>query len=320
MIVKRLYDLDEFCQLLEPGIGLFASKQWLNVYGEALHLMGIYRDDNQIIGGFYYFETKKLGFTIIKLPPYTPHCGLYFNIKGTNTAAVNGAKKEVMTAVCNYIKSQECLLSILAFPSSVVDMQSFIWSDFKVIPNYTYRISLNCSFDQIRANFDSKNRNAINKSIRDGVLVKSSSMSKNEEFVFFDRALRDAGANVYSNILSGIFNQFSNEANSFCLVASHGDKKLGMVFCVFDKEVCYYLLAGLDKQSGYQGVNNFLVQESIKKAMSLGCRIFDFEGSMIKGVERFFRSFGAELHPYYTTNRAWFPLELVLKKLRRWQF
>jgi lipid II:glycine glycyltransferase (peptidoglycan interpeptide bridge formation enzyme) len=320
MIVKRLYDLDEFCQLLEPNIGLFASKLWLNVYGEALHLIGIYQDDHQIIGGFFYFETKKLGFTIIRLPPYTPHCCLYFNFKGTNTAAINGAKKEVMIAVCNYIKSQKCLLSILAFPSSIVDMQSFIWSDFKVIPNYTYRIALNCSFDQIRANFDSKNRNAINKSIRDGVLVKASSMSKNEEFVFFDRALREAGANVYPSILSGIFNQFSNDSNSFCLVASHGDKNLGMVFCVFDNEVCYYLLAGLNKQSGFQGVNNLLVQESIKKAMSLGCSTFDFEGSMIKGVEKFFRSFGAELHPYYTTNRAWFPLELVLKKLRRWQF
>ncbi len=51
----------------------------------------------------------------------------------------------------------------------------------------------------------------------------------------------------------------------------------------------------------------------IEKAKELGCEVFDFEGSMLKGVERFFRSFGPELKPFYTINKAWKPIEVLLK-------
>ena len=92
---------------------------------------------------------------------------------------------------------------------------------------------------------------------------------------------------------------------------------LGNVFCVFDANTCYYLLAGVNKNSGIQGVNNLLVQKSIEKAKNLGCKTFDFEGSMIKGVEKFFRSFGPELVPYYTVNKASLLLEVLLKLKKR---
>jgi len=40
------------------------------------------------------------------------------------------------------------------------------------------------------------------------------------------------------------------------------------------------------------------------------CGVFDFEGSMIEPVERFFRSFGAQRVPYFgiTKNRHLFKL------------
>ena len=86
---------------------------------------------------------------------------------------------------------------------------------------------------------------------------------------------------------------------------------------MFDTNTCYYLLGGVNKQSGVQGVNNLLVQKSIEKAKDLGCKTFDFEGSMLKGVEKFFRSFGPELVPYFTVNKASLPLEILLKFKKR---
>jgi hypothetical protein len=110
---------------------------------------------------------------------------------------------------------------------------------------------------------------------------------------------------------------FSNEANSFCWTAHKNHEVLGMVFCIFDKNACYYLLGGINKQAGIQGINNLLVQKSIERAKELDCRIFDFEGSMLKGVEKFFRSFGPELFPYFTVNKAALPLEILLKFKKR---
>ena len=117
--------------------------------------------------------------------------------------------------------------------------------------------------------------------------------------------------------LENIFMKFADDFNSFSISAFKNNEVLGNVFCVFDKQKCYYLLGGVDKKSGIQGVNNLLVQKSIEKAKSLGCTIFDFEGSMLKGVEKFFRSFGGTLTPYYTVQKAWLPLEMLLKFKKR---
>jgi hypothetical protein len=38
---------------------------------------------------------------------------------------------------------------------------------------------------------------------------------------------------------------------------------------------------------------------------------------MLKGVEKFFRSFGPELVPYFTINKASLPLEILLKFKKR---
>ncbi|MBI3520544.1 MAG: GNAT family N-acetyltransferase [Bacteroidetes bacterium] len=317
MILKRMDNLDVFCEKAEPSIGVFASKKWLSVYGDALTLIGIYKDEHQLIGGFYFLNTKKYGFTFLKLPPYTPHCGLFFISDSKNHSSINNFSKEIMNDVCDFFTAQKSALTVLAFPSAIIDFQPFIWNKYKVIPNYTYRINLERTLEDIRSNFDSKNRNVINKAIKEEVFVTENTLSKEELYHFFINSLNTTDANIYETELKNIFHKFSDETNSFSVSAYKGKELLGNVFCIFDKNTCYYLLGGVDKTSGVQGVNNLLVQKSIEKAQSLGCKTFDFEGSMLKGVEKFFRSFGPELVPYFTVNKASLPLELLLKFKKR---
>nr|HPR68216.1 methicillin resistance protein [Kiritimatiellia bacterium] len=59
------------------------------------------------------------------------------------------------------------------------------------------------------------------------------------------------------------------------------------------------------------------VWEAIRHAKEAGLETFDFEGSVIPPIERFFRGFGGRLTPYYTVNKGWRPLETAMKFLRR---
>lgn len=317
MILKPVEHNERFFELAGPHTGVFGSQRWLAIYGNALNIIGIYKDEHQLIGGFYYLSTKKYGFNFIKLPPYTPHCGLFFTSESKNKASANNFSKEVMTEVCSYFSALNPALLVLAFPSYIMDLQPFIWSKYKVVPNYTYRINLSKSLEEITANFDSKNRNVINKAIKEQVVVERDCMAPDKLLAFFTQSLQSTGANIYRHELKNIFLQFATPANSFSMVAKKDAKVLGVVFCVYDQHTCYYLLGGVNKDSGIQGVNNLLVQKSIETARELGCNTFDFEGSMLKGVEKFFRSFGPELFPYYTINKAKLPLEMVLKFKKR---
>lgn len=298
-------------------IGVFASKRWLSVYGDKLSLVGIYKDEHQLIGGFLFMNTKKYGFSFAKLPPYTPHCCLFFTSESKNKSSANNFSKEVITEVCSYFDKKKSSLTVLAMPSGVIDLQPFIWKNYKVIPNYTYRINLTQSIEDIKSNFDSKNRNVINKAIKEEVIVNENTLNKNELFSFFANSLSTTDANIYTEELKNIFEHFATSENSFSMEARKNNELIGVVFCVYDKLNCYYLLGGVNKNSGIQGVNNLLVQKSIEKAKASGCTTFDFEGSMLKGVEKFFRSFGPELVPYYTVNKGSLWLELLLKFKKR---
>ena len=317
MILKQIKDSNVFAEKAEPLIGVFGSKKWLSIYGESLIMIGIYKDEYQMIGGFYYLKTKKLGFDFIKLPPYTPHCGLFFTSESKNRSSGNSFSKEIMQEVCNYFSSLKSVLTILAFPSNIIDMQAFIWEKYKVVPNYTYKINLKNSMEGIKSNFDPKNRNAISKAIKEEVETSINNLPQKEVFHFFKGNLGATGANIYEPVLQKIMLEFSDTTNSFHFTATKNNELLGIVFCIFDKNVCYYLLGGINKKAGIQGINNLLVQRSIEKAKELNCEVFDFEGSMLKGVERFFRSFGPELFPYFTVNKAVLPLELLLKFKKR---
>ncbi len=317
MILKPIHNLSDFCEKAESEIGVFASKKWLSIYGDTLTLIGIYKDEHQLIGGFYFLDTKKFVFKFIKLPPYTPHCGLFFISDSHNNSSINNFSKEVMNEVCVFFTKQKSALTILAFPPKIKDFQPFIWQKYKVVPNYTYRLNLKNSFEFIKSHFDSKNRNVINKAIKENLLISENTLSKEDLFIFFKKTLQTTDANVYEPELKNIFLNFSDTNNSFSFEARKNNKLLGVVFCVFDKNTCYYLFGGVDKKSGIQGINNLLIEESIKKAKDLDCTLFDFEGSMIKGVEKFFRSFGPELVPYFTVNKAILPLEILLKFKKR---
>jgi hypothetical protein len=317
MILKAISDIDLFSKHAEPVIGVFGSKAWLTAYENKLSLVGIYKDESHLIGGFYFMKTRKYGFTFLKLPPYTPHCGLFFTSDSKNKSSVNSFSKEVITEVCNYISSQKSALTVLAFPSDIIDFQPFIWNKYKVVPNYTYRISLQRSLEDIKADFDPKNRNAINKALKEEVQLTLNTMSGKDLFSFFSQSLSTTDANIYENELKNVFTKFSDPSNSFSVEARKNNELLGVVFCAYDKNNCYYLLGGVNKSSGIQGVNNLLVQRSIERAKELGCETFDFEGSMLKGVEKFFRSFGPELVPYYTVNKGKLPIELLLKFKKR---
>ena len=69
------------------------------------------------------------------------------------------------------------------------------------------------------------------------------------------------------------------------------------IYLVFDARSAYYLISGSDPELRNSGALSLLVHEAIAFSASKSAR-FDFEGSMLEPVERFFRKFGASQKQY----------------------
>ena len=65
-----------------------------------------------------------------------------------------------------------------------------------------------------------------------------------------------------------------------------------------DEDCVYYLMGGADPKLRGSGCQSMLAWSGVKWAAGFS-RIFDFEGSVIEGVERFVRGFGAQQSPYF---------------------
>jgi hypothetical protein len=71
---------------------------------------------------------------------------------------------------------------------------------------------------------------------------------------------------------------------------------------VWDSQSCYYLFGAALPAHKNSGAMSLLMWEGIQLAAAKGLS-FNFEGSMVESVERFFRSFGARQQPYLSVER-----------------
>ena len=76
-------------------------------------------------------------------------------------------------------------------------------------------------------------------------------------------------------------------------------------FFLYDNKTCYYLMAGADPKYRNGGAQSLLLYEGIKFAQTVS-ENFDFEGSVIEGIEKFFRGFNPELVCNYRVSKLSF--------------
>ena len=114
-----------------------------------------------------------------------------------------------------------------------------------------------------------------------------------------------------------ILYEFATPANSYAFIATWEGRPVSMAFCLYDREKAYYLFGGVTEDQKHEGAGALVLWESIKHAKKSGLPCFDLEGSMIKGVEKFFRGFGGDQKVYFSVNRAPILIEILLKFFKR---
>jgi hypothetical protein len=298
---------------------VFNSPAWLAMYGNKLQLFGIYCGDNELAGAFFLYRDRRIGFSFFKNPPFTPHIGWMFENSSQNHARALSQNKNAMEAIANFMQERPVGIVSCSFPFSATDMQPFTWKKFKVVPNYTYRLSLASFVEELEKRMSTEHRNRLRKAGKDGLLVERITdydVVKKLVLKTFDRKNKAINKDLLEKILSS----FANASNSFAFVAMNNGQPVSAVFTIHDSTTAYYLLGGYDPATKHGGAGILCMWQSILHAKGVGLDTFDFEGSMLPEVERFFRGFGADLVPYFTVNKAWLPLEFMLKIFKRERF
>jgi hypothetical protein len=296
---------------------IFNQPSWLRIYKSELEVVGIYNANHDLIGMFNIHLQSNKGLKLLRIPPYSPYNALCF-INPANTIANKITfEKDLHVLIVSYLKSKKASITLQAFPPSISDMQIYIWNGYKVIPNYTYQLSLTAT--NLFENFTSEKRKSIRKAEKDQLKIEKVSdyqLVKALVTKTFDRKNKD----VSSKMLDSILFHFANDTNSFAFIAYQNGKPSACTFCIYHDSTAYYLLGGYDEANKHHGAGTSCMYQSILHAQQIGIKVFDFEGSMLPEVEKYFREFGGQLVPYYTINKASYLIEVALKLKKRSTF
>jgi len=309
-------DKSNFNKLALSHGTIFNTIDWTNIFNNRINLYGIYNKGGKLVGGFILYREKKLGLSVYSNPPFTPTIGPFLKVEGHNPVTILDTWKRTLSLITDFIEKLPYSIVSISLNKNIIDMQPFIWEKFKVVPRYTYLLDLSVSTEDIRKGMSNERRKNITKGLKDGLTTKKVydfKVIKTLVLKTFSRQNRKTNALYLNKILF----EFTNRNNNFAFATYKNDEPIACSFCIHDSTTAYYLLGGYDSENRHHGAGALSIWESIKYAKDSGLKCFDFEGSMIPQIEKYFRGFGGQLTPYYRINKARLPIEILLKFFKR---
>lgn len=311
-------DIATVLSIAPAEVPLFLRDEWNTIVGDGLERLAVLNKDGKAIAAFNLHRTRRSGLRLVSHPAHTQNCGLWRKRMASNPAKAVGEAKKLHSLLADHILEQDGMVH-LAFPPEEMDLQPWSWKGFKVVAQWTYRIELDHGMETIRAGYEAEQRNAIKKSKAGGA---TTALTEDPERVL--RVVRSTfqrkGKGLDEELAMGLLKAFLKPGVGHAHITVEGEHDTAAAFTAHSAGVAYYLLGGVDKSRASAGAGAMAVDAAIAQAQASGQRIFDFEGSMLPEVERYFRSFGGTPVPYFTVNRAPFLTEVALKKKLRHLF
>ncbi|WP_417334503.1 GNAT family N-acetyltransferase [Halarcobacter sp.] len=307
----------KFCQK-EKNIPIFSKDWWLDsVCGENNWDVVIVEKGQEIFASLPYQKTKRAIFEMIKMPQLTQTIGVYIKYPPKQKYYKRLSwEKDMMTQLINGLPKFDYFSQ--NFNRKITNWLPLYWARFEQTTKYTYVVE-NITIEELEKNLETDiRRRRRRKANEAGVEVLESDdieIFYNLNSKTFNRQGRDV---PYSfGFVKKLYETCKKNNAVKMFFAKYKDKIIAANFLVYDKNTVYYLMGGIHPDFKDLGGMDLVQFESIKFALETN-RAFDFEGSMIESIEKYFRSFGAIQKPYFTiskTNSKLLKIKSLLKEV-----
>jgi len=254
---------------------------------------------------------------VLSQPPLTPYLGPWVErTPDAKQATAIGDQIELLAELESRLPAASAFRQ--KFDPRVLGVLPFIWAGYRAEVRYTYRLedlrSEHTLWDGLSGNI----RREIRKARR-RVKVRDDLGLDQFHAVWAKTFARQGLPRPDHERLDRIEAACAPRGARSMLFACDDDERVHAVaYVVSDERTSYYLLGGGDPELRTSGAASLLMWEAILRARG-GHEVFDFEGSMLKPVERFFRAFGGRQAPYLYVSRATSPAALALTLRGVWQ-
>ena len=301
----------------DTNIPIFIKDWWLDsVCGEDNWDIIIIEKGGQIFATMPIFTIKKKGFSYISHPKLTQTMGIYFNYpKNQKYYKKLSFEKEMIEKIIKELPKYDYFYQ--AFNFKYTNLLPFYWNGFTMNINYTYIIE-NIELEELEKRFETDIRRRRKKAKELGVIIYESE-DINKFYELNNKTFKRQNRKIpYEfEFINNLYQNCKKNSAVKMFFAEYNKSVIAVNFLIFDKKVVYYLMGGIDPEKKDLGAMDLIQYESIKFAIETN-RVFDFEGSMVESIEKYFRSFGAIQKPYfsvYKTNSKILKIKKSIKEI-----
>jgi len=285
----------------ETTIPIFSKDWWLDaVCGKDNWDVALVENKGGIIAAIPYFAVKdKCGFKKIVMPKLTQTMGPWLRSSNAKYANQLAEQKDFMGELISKLPAFNYFSQ--NFHYSITNWLPFYWQGFAQTTRYTYVLEDLTNIEQIWDGMLPNIRKEIKKAKNRFKLDVLTDLPV-ETFLDINEMsfIRQEMKLPYSrNLVQKLDHACEAHNARKIFYARDEDGRIhAALFIIWDENSAYYLMGGSDPDLRTSGANSLCMWEAIRFSATVTKR-FDFEGSMIESVERFFRAFGAVQVPYF---------------------
>jgi len=298
-----------------PGLGetrcanaIFQQPWWLDAVAPRRWNEAVVERDGRIVARIPYVVRGRGRMRILTQPPLTQTLGPWVEGSSAKPANALSQEMELLTALERALPEAQGFIQM--FSPTMLNALPFFWRGYGIEAMYTYRIT---GLGSEKALWE-----GLGGNIR-GKIRKARKLVEIREDLGLDRFRAELAKTFVRQKMRvpralGVLG-----ARAMLFAVDEAGRVHAVTYVVWDEHAAYYLLGGGDPELRTSGANSLLIWEALMRAREV-TDVFDFEGSMLKPVERFIRDFGGRQTPYLRVSRATSPaLRAALEVRAGWR-
>jgi len=286
----------------EKSIPIFSQDWWLDsLVGPENWDVVLVENGGQIQASIPYVIRKRFGLTTLVMPPLTQTLGPWLRESppGTKHSQRLAREKDLAGELFDQLPFHDYFAQ--NFSPEITNWLPWHWKGYQQTTRYTYRLEDLLDLGKIWDGLQTKIRGDIRKAEKQGVEIVTDMTIEN--FLPLNKMTfkRQGEILPYSKDLVRRLDSICVEktARKIFIARDQEGRYHAGVYLVYTNHAAYNLMIGGDPELRNSGATSLAMWEAIKFSSTV-TKTFDFEGSMIEPVERFFRGFGARLVPYFS--------------------
>lgn len=284
---------------IEDSLPIFLRPWWLDAVCLPDHwdVCLAFNKEQKIIGVLPHYQFVKRGIRVTGMPFLTPYMGIHLQYpSGQKLNSRYDFEKSVLDQMISQLPHTPYLQQKF-FPNLTYGLP-FFWKGYRLDWRYTYHLSLRQSEQALWEQMEGSARTQLLKTLKLVTVSKSDDTRVAYDLVgktFHKQGLQTPySLDQFQRLYAAV--KAHHTGDIYLARLATDDTPVACMFMVKDQDMVYNLVLGrdqhLDPGGSIHGILWTCIQEHIGRHET-----FDFEGSMLEGPERMFRSFGSTRIP-----------------------